>query len=83
MVISMTSGLDDAERIKLLSPREFDIFCLIANGYTTRQVAEKLRISYKTVCNHVTTIKEKLGIMTTAEMTLLAMRERLIKTVEK
>ncbi|MDP3010823.1 MAG: response regulator transcription factor [Methylococcales bacterium] len=83
MVISMTSGLDDSEKIKLLSPREFDIFCLLANGYTTRQVSEKLCLGYKTVCNHGTAIKEKLGIMTTAEMTLLALRERLIKTVEE
>jgi two-component system, NarL family, invasion response regulator UvrY len=82
MVISMTSG-NDTDKIKLLSPREFDIFCLLANGYTTRQVAEKLCLGYKTVCNHGTAIKEKLGITTTAEMTLLALRERLIKTEDE
>lgn len=82
MVISITSG-NDTDKIKLLSPREFDIFCLLANGYTTRQIAEKLCLGYKTVCNHGTAIKEKLGITTTAEMTLLALRERLIKTEDE
>lgn len=83
MIINMSSHSESAEKIKLLSPREFDIFCLLANGYTTRQAAEKLCLSYKTVCNQSTAIKEKLSVTTTAEMTLLALKEHLIKSVEE
>jgi two-component system, NarL family, invasion response regulator UvrY len=82
IIMTMSSGSESTEKIKLLSPREFDIFCLLANGYTTKQAAEKLCLSYKTVCNQTTSIKEKLEVTTTAEMTLLAIREHLIKTVE-
>jgi len=79
LAITMTSGLDDSERIKLLSPREFDVFCLLANGYTTHKAAEKLCLGYKTVCNHGTAIKDKLGVATVAELTLLATRQGLIE----
>jgi len=34
LAISMASDQDESEKIKLLSPREFDVFCLLANGYT-------------------------------------------------
>lgn len=72
---------DEETQVKQLSPREFDIFCLLANGMTAREIAEKLCLSYKTVCNHSTAIKEKLGTKSIAEMTLIATREGLINSV--
>lgn len=71
------------DQIKELSPKEFDVFCLLANGLTTRKAAEKLCLSYKTVCNHTTTIKDKLGIKTLAEMALLATRLGIIQTPDE
>jgi DNA-binding NarL/FixJ family response regulator len=50
----------------------------LAKGYTTRKAAEKLCLSYKTVCNHGTAIKDKLGVKSVAEMTLLASRHGII-----
>jgi DNA-binding NarL/FixJ family response regulator len=82
LAINMISGEDDSERLKQLSPREFDVFCLLANGYTTHKAAAKLCLSYKTVCNHGTAIKEKLGVSTLAELTLLATRQGLINQHE-
>lgn len=78
LAVSMASEQNDDERLKQLSPREFDIFCLLANGMTPHQIAEKICLSYKTVCNHSTAIKEKLGTRSIAEMTLLATRKGLI-----
>jgi len=83
LVMAGLSGNDDSDGIQLLSPREFDVFCLLANGYTTQKTAEKLRLSYKTVCNYGTAIKEKLGVATAAEMTLLATRRGLLGMPEK
>lgn len=83
LVMATTTGMDDAERIRLLSPREFDVFCLLAEGYTTQKAAEKLCLSYKTVCNYGTAIREKLGVVTVAEMTLLATRQGLVDVAEK
>lgn len=71
-------GIEECS-LKLLSPREFDIFCLLAQGLTTREASEKLRLSYKTVANYHTSIKEKLALKTVAEMALLASREGIIK----
>lgn len=62
-----------------LSAREFDVFCLLAQGLTTRQVAEKLHMGYKTAANHASTIRSKLGVNTTAEMAKLAYRQGLLK----
>lgn len=61
-----------------LSAREFDVFCLLARGFTTREVAEELRLGYKTVANYTTLIKSKLNLSTTAEMTRLAYQQGLI-----
>ena len=83
LAIHMSSGLDDSEKLKLLSPREFDVFCLLASGYTTHRAAEELCLGYKTVCNYGTAIKEKLGVTTSAELTLIATRQGLIKMPEE
>lgn len=61
-----------------LSAREFDVFCLLARGFTTREVAERLHLGYKTVANYATLIKSKLSVNTTAEMARLAYQYRLI-----
>lgn len=66
--------------LNTLSAREFDVFCLLAKGYTTREVAEELRLGYKTVANYTTLIKAKLSVNTTAEMARLAYRHGLMAT---
>ncbi len=61
-----------------LTPREFDIFRLIAKGYSVRDAATELSISVKTVGNYVTLIKEKLGVSTNTELVKLAYEHRLL-----
>lgn len=80
LAVNMIADQDEAAKIKSLSPREFDIFCLLAGGLTSREASEKLCLSYKTVCNHSTAIKDKLGVKTMSELTLLASRQGIIKT---
>ncbi|WAR45189.1 response regulator transcription factor [Methylomonas rapida] len=69
------------EKIKQLTPREFDIFYLLAHGATTREVAAHLCLSHKTVCNNATSIKEKLGLKTMSELALFASRHGIVKHV--
>lgn len=64
--------------LESLSAREFDVFCLLAKGHTTREVAAELCLGFKTVANYNTLIKNKLGISTTAEMARLAMQNGLL-----
>lgn len=62
-----------------LSSREFDVFRLLARGLTTRETAEELRLSHKTVANYASIIKDKLEVATTVELARLAYRLGLIK----
>lgn len=65
--------------LNALSAREFDIFCLLAHGYTAREIAEELCLGYKTVANYSTSIKNKLEVSTGAELARLAYQYGLIK----
>jgi DNA-binding NarL/FixJ family response regulator len=48
--------------IEKLSDREFEIFQLVGNGKSTRDIAKQLGLSPKTVDVHRANIKEKLGL---------------------
>jgi two-component system, NarL family, invasion response regulator UvrY len=66
-------------RLKALSTREFEIFCLLAGGSTTSEIGRRLSLSSKTVANYATQIKAKLGVTTIAELTRLAIRHGVVK----
>lgn len=61
-----------------LSTREFEIFCLLAEGLNTSEIAKRLSLSYKTIANYSTQIKGKLGVSTVAELARLAIRHNII-----
>jgi two-component system, NarL family, invasion response regulator UvrY len=82
LAIHHTAKNSDSDPLQLLSPKEFDVFCLLAQGMTTQNAAIKLCLSYKTVCNHTTSIKDKLGIKTLAELPLLAIRQGIINNTQ-
>jgi DNA-binding NarL/FixJ family response regulator len=46
---------------QLLSPREFEVLQLVAEGLTDRLIGERLGISAKTVSEHVENVRSKLG----------------------
>ena len=62
-----------------LSDREKTVFKLIAEGYTSRQIAESLVISIKTVMTHRANVMEKLNVHNKAELIKLAIRHGLIQ----
>lgn len=55
-----------------LSPREFEVLRLLAQGETVRSIGEKLGLSEKTIANHQSTIREKLGARNSAQLARLA-----------
>jgi two-component system response regulator NreC len=61
-----------------LTDREREILKLIADGHTSREIAEMLFISLKTVLGHRTKIMEKLGIHNRTELIKYAMRRGLV-----
>jgi DNA-binding NarL/FixJ family response regulator len=62
-----------------LTPREQEVVKLIAESYSTRQIAETLVISEKTVERHRSNILEKLGMHDRVELTRYAIRRGLIE----
>ena len=68
----------EAERLAALSLREFEVFRLLAQGHSLAECAQALKLSPKTVSNHQTTIKDKLGVTTSAALAHLAIRHRVI-----
>ncbi len=61
-----------------LSPREFDVFCLLAEGKSCKEIAGLLFLSEKTVSNYATQIKIKLKARTLSELTRIAYQEGII-----
>jgi DNA-binding NarL/FixJ family response regulator len=62
-----------------LSTREFEIFCLLAEGLSAQDISQRLSLSYKTVANYSTQIRNKLNVSTSAELTRLAIRHGLVQ----
>ena len=61
-----------------LSPREFEVFVQLARGQSVAQISETLTLSSSTIGTHLYNVKQKLGLVNQAEMTLLAVRHGLI-----
>ena len=51
-----------------LSDRELEIFLLIGRGYSTRQIAERVKLSAKTIQSHREHIKQKLKLKNATEL---------------
>ena len=62
-----------------LSPRESEVVKLVAEGFTSREIAETLSISEKTVERHRANILEKLGLRDRVELTRYAIRRGLVE----
>ena len=64
-----------------LTPREREVFYLLAEGKSSSQIADSLFVSPKTIHTHRQHIMDKLGIRTIGELIHYAIREGLIDNV--
>ena len=62
-----------------LTGREIEILKLLAGGMANKQIAYKLKISEKTVRNHVSNMYEKLNIYYRSQAVLYAVRKGLVE----
>jgi DNA-binding NarL/FixJ family response regulator len=67
------------EQPDILTPRELEVLKLIAEAQTSKQIAEELVISVKTVERHRQNILDKLGLRDRVELTRYAIRRGLIQ----
>ena len=72
--------LDEARREDaLISVREEEVLQLVADGYGTNEIAERLFISGKTVKNHLASIYEKLNARDRTQAVLMAVKMGIVK----
>lgn len=61
-------GDENAQPVETLSDRELEVFELIGKGMTTRQVAQQLHLSVKTIESYQANIKQKLNLQHNTEV---------------
>jgi DNA-binding NarL/FixJ family response regulator len=71
--------LERADDYDPLTPRELEIVKLIAEGQTSKEIAEMLVISVKTVERHRANMLQKLGMRDRVDLTRYAIRRGLIE----
>ena len=69
-------GLQDS--YDLLTDREREVLQLLAEGRSNKDVANLLGLSVTTIETHRTNMMQKLGLHSTAEIVLYAVRKRII-----
>ena len=72
-------GRADDGQFDVLTPRELQVLKLIAEAYTSKEIAAELVISVKTVERHRQNILDKLGMSDRVELTRYAIRRGLIQ----
>jgi two-component system invasion response regulator UvrY len=70
-------SLDDGAQ-KHLSAREFAVLELLVQGHTVEEIGRQLSLNSKTVANHQSVIKQKLGVETAAQLIHAATRLGLV-----
>jgi DNA-binding NarL/FixJ family response regulator len=74
-VLGLVAGVAEAgTALEGLTGRENEILALLADGYRTAAIADRLHLSPKTVSNTLTTIFAKLGVTSRAEAIVAAHR---------
>lgn len=68
--------------LKKLSPREFEVFRRIAEGGSLSSISNAMHISYKTVANIQTSVRQKLGAETTGQLVRIAMRNGIVRDID-
>ena len=72
-------SLPDATRgLSSLSAREFEIARLLALGHSVSEVADRLCLSTKTIANHQSSIRQKLGVANAAQFLRAVARDGLV-----
>lgn len=76
--VSTAAGTASSARLMTLTPREFEVFRLLAEGYSVNDIAGMLSISPKTAGVHHTRIMHKLQIRSPVQLVRLAFQQGVI-----
>jgi DNA-binding NarL/FixJ family response regulator len=67
-LVSNQPQVDNSTPLDHLSDRELEVFQLLGNGFATRQIAEQLNLSIKTIESYRENLKLKLNVKSGAEL---------------
>jgi DNA-binding NarL/FixJ family response regulator len=70
--------MDSSVFSKDLTTREFEVLYLLAEGYKTREISEKLHISVSTVTSHKNNLMKKLGARNSTHLIFIAFCNNLL-----
>ncbi|WP_286238456.1 response regulator [Neptuniibacter halophilus] len=79
MRLAVSRPAQKDKRLNDMTQREFEIFVMLAEGNSAKEISEQLCISNKTVSNYTAILKSKLNIASTAELVHLAIEAGLVK----
>lgn len=71
------AALEDEAPLSRLTPREFDVLRMAVSGESTEAIANRLHLSQKTVYNHMSSVRQKLGVDNDFHLLRLAVRHGL------
>jgi DNA-binding NarL/FixJ family response regulator len=78
IVLDQLRGQDDRPAHERLSIREHQIMHMIVKGMSVSSIADEMALSVKTVSRHRSNLLEKIGVASTAELVLYAVRNGLV-----
>ena len=70
---------EDRSNDNLLSSRETEVLCALAEGLYNKEIASKLKISEKTVKNHVSNLFKKIGVSDRTQAAVYAIRHKFVE----
>ena len=77
LAFNLTGNKEDMPH-ESLSDREYQVFCMIAEGKTVKQIAEELMLGIKTISTYRQRVMEKMRMENNAEIIRYAVRKQLV-----
>ena len=78
-LVAGVQGDPNEPRHSVLSQREFQIFCKLAEGVTVSEIANKLFLSVKTVSTYRSRILQKMAMKSNADITYYAIKNGILQ----
>lgn len=78
-VITNPTGIDFEKKKSIISKQEKSILAHLIHGRNSREIAEELTLSVRTVDNHRARMMKKLGVKNAVELVKMAMEEKLLE----
>ncbi|MHB8483502.1 MAG: response regulator, partial [Nitrospiria bacterium] len=77
LVFDLQTGVEKPFH-EILSDREYQVMCLIAQGKRVKQIADQMALSIKTVSTYRSRILEKMNMKTNAELIRYGIQNKLV-----